>query len=197
METALLKAQYKRHYVKGWDELLSKLKKHGGEMFVPMPEPEEDVQRLLTKGRIFDRTKLKLAPGQPNKCHHNVSRLWAVNAQMQLVTGYSLTDNLWVQHSWLWDLTTDELIETTDSRDKYFGAVLSEDEAHQFACETVLEFQDPAKQPPRIRAGIARHHFEEFTTTQQYQQGVNRLFREWAIERQEGASVPSCQKKSA
>ncbi len=195
METTLLKTQYKKLYVKGWDELLIKLKKHGGEMLVPMPEPEEDVERLLDRGRIFDTRKLKLAPGQPNKCHHNVSRLWAVNAQMQLVTGYSLTDNLWVQHSWLWDLTTDELIETTDPRVKYFGAVLSEDEAHLFAWETVPEFHDAEKQPPRIWAGIARQHFEEFTTTRQYQEGVNSIFRAWAIKQQEQLSALSSQKK--
>ncbi len=135
---AFLKAQYKKLYVRGWDELLVKLKEHGGEMILPQPEPEEDVQRLLNKGRIFDRAKLKLALGQPNKCHHNVSHLWAANLQMQLVTGYSLSDKLWCQHSWLWDLSTDELIETTaEPREKYFGAVLTEEEAHRFAWETV------------------------------------------------------------
>jgi len=156
-QKTFLKARYKQFYVIGWDELLIKLKRHGGEMIVPMPEPEEHVQQLLKGGRIFDNTKLILEKGESNRCHQNASRLWAENEQLQLVTGYALHQDhsgspaeLWRQHSWCWNPNTGKLIETTVPAKKYFGVAMDEFSALRFAINNVPEYDDPKYVPRRV-----------------------------------------------
>jgi hypothetical protein len=176
-----LETRYKQIHVKGWDELLVKLKAYGGEMLNPTPEPEEHVRWLLEDGRLFDNTKLKLQQGEPDSSHKNACRLWAPNAQMRLVTGYALdNDEVWKKHSWLWDLSTNELIETTEPFEKYFGVVLTSEQALLFAWPIVPEFWHPATRPLRITNAINAKVGVKFTKTAEYFQGYHTLFKEWA-----------------
>jgi hypothetical protein len=137
-----LEKRYKQFYVKGWDELLIKLKAHGGDMILPENEPESHVQWLLKDGRVFDTTKLLLQVGEPDECHTNTGRIWAQNEQLQLVIGYALFkgEELWRKHSWLWNPNTGELVETTRQAEKYYGVVLQDITAFNFVMEHVPEF---------------------------------------------------------
>jgi hypothetical protein len=148
-QKTFLTARYKQFYVEGWDELSIKLKKRGGEMIVPLPEPRERVQLLLSSGHIFNTTKLKLQKGEPSNCHGNASRIWAKNKHLQLVTGYALDgdDKLWRQHSWVWNPKNSTLIETTEPFKRYFGAVLTDVQALMFVRGNVPEFRDHKKVP--------------------------------------------------
>jgi len=159
-QSTTLKVRYKQFYVEGWDKLLIKLKKHGGEMIVPMPEPPEHVQWLLDDGRIFDSTKLKLKKGEPRRCHENASWIWAENEQLQLVTGYALDgdDKLWMQHSWVWNPSKGQLIETIVPKKKYFGAALNDVQALKFAFENVPDFTDPKKIPQPMLKRVLKFH---------------------------------------
>jgi len=68
-----------------------------------------------------------------SNCHGNASKLWTKSEQLQLVTGYALSnDGLWRQHTWVWNPSTDELIEITVRNEKYFGVVLSDEEAANY-----------------------------------------------------------------
>jgi hypothetical protein len=97
---AFLNTQYKKYYVKGWDELQIKLMQHGGEAMLPTHETEDNMQLILNEGRIFDNSKLMLEQGTLRECHQNACRLWAKNNHLQLVRGYALyKDLLWIQHS--------------------------------------------------------------------------------------------------
>jgi hypothetical protein len=58
--------------------------------------------------------------------------MWLVSSgQIAIATGYALSGGLWRQHSW--GLEGDRVIEPTAPREKYFGFVLTEDEAAWFA----------------------------------------------------------------
>lgn len=152
-----LEACYKRLYVEGWDELLVKLKAHGGEMLDPMPEPAERVQLLLSGGRAFDRTRFTLRLCEEGNSHMNAGRIWAENSNFLLVTGYALTKALWKQHSWVWDPSPGEYIETTQAHEKYFGVVLNDGQAIDFTLANVPEYEFP-KHIPRPMAERAHHH---------------------------------------
>ena len=83
------------------------------------------VRWIITNGRIFDTTKIKFQTGKIGGSHENSARIWVASDNLQLVRGYALCDGeLWHQHSWLWNPSTGELIETTMQYDKYFGTIL-------------------------------------------------------------------------
>ena len=157
-----LEALWKVRFVKGWDRLLTLLKQHGGEMMVPQKEPEEHVQWLLEKGRIYDTGKLKFVPGGTSNSHENAGLMWANDKQLQIVTGYvlSLDGELWSQCSWLFNLATGEMIVTTGPGTKYFGVELDETQALKFAFENNPGISDPKTVAPRIVLAAAEVVFK-------------------------------------
>ena len=163
-QLAFLEARFTQFYVQGWDELLAKLKSHGGKMLVPMPEPAEHVQWLLNDGRIFNTSNLKLQLGEEGRCHENASRIWAEAEGLHLVTGYALDldGELWSLHSWVWDPATDAIIETTEARKQYFGVVLNDNQALKFTFENVENYSDPSNVPPLLAKRTEMFLFKRF-----------------------------------
>lgn len=154
----LPKTPHEIHDVEGRDELPIKLKQHGGEGIVPVPEHEEHVKMPLKYGRLFDCSKLLFVKGEPRRCHQNTSGLWAENKHLHIVTGYALrephpgsTAELWSPHSWCWDPGRRRLIETTVPAKKYFGVELNDFQALQFVIDNVPWYDDPKYQSTRIR----------------------------------------------
>lgn len=107
-----------------------------------LPYIEEDMTKILTRGRFFRGTS-KMMKGRPSKCHSNVCALWEANREhhdVHIVTGYALSkeDGLWRQHSWLVQRYSNgtqnrtRIIETTLKRAAYFGFEMTDDEAHEF-----------------------------------------------------------------
>jgi hypothetical protein len=99
---------------------------------------EPDLDLLLQRGAILEGTA-ELIPGESRQCHANTARLWKQNQDtFAIVTGYALSEDRrqWRQHSWLIckqpTAGQHRIIETTTERVKYFGVVLTNDEAQVF-----------------------------------------------------------------
>ncbi len=101
---------------------------------VNLPPIEEDMSRLLRRGRFWPARGAILMPGTPNMCHANSAACWEANpGRLSLCTGYALSgDGGWRQHSWC--ITTDgrAVVETTVRRVRYFGFRMSPAEAREF-----------------------------------------------------------------
>jgi len=68
-----------------------------------------------------------------NSCHWNVASLWRQKegSLVAIATGYALTKGLWRQHSW--GIQRDAILETTESRESYFGLRMEGSEADAYA----------------------------------------------------------------
>ena len=116
------------------EELRDKILELGGsEVNVTQREPHLD--ELLERGQVFYGKGSKRCPGEASQCHTNVAALWVHDRkQIRIVTGYALSkDGLWRQHSWALDGRDNKVIETTIPRLLYYGVVLSDGEAEEFA----------------------------------------------------------------
>lgn len=152
----LWETRYKKLHVEGWDELLNRLKALGGEMFIPMPQSPGAVQHLLKEGRSFDAVKLRHRKDKTGDCHANTCRIWTNCEDLQLVTGYALINKLWLQHIWLWNPTKSKLVDVKKPAKKYFGVVLSEQQAHKLALANIPEFRDAGTIPQSLLEQIIK-----------------------------------------
>jgi hypothetical protein len=114
-----------------WEKLENKLLSLGGDKVVFRPEP--DLDKIVSRGVSF-KGKSKLCKLENSRCHENSAFLWSElkNEGFRIVTGWALTknDGMWRQHTW--GLMGNETIETTVKRAKYFGVILTEEEATKF-----------------------------------------------------------------
>jgi hypothetical protein len=93
---------------------------------------EEDLDKLLLRGEFFEPDEITVRKMTSSKCHRNCADVYNKNKDLRLVTGWALLDDVWVQHSWLYDNEYNEIIETTEHRDVYFGFILNSDESDEF-----------------------------------------------------------------
>jgi len=126
------------------DTMLSEDKNGGEDNSILLPSLYEcsyEVIRLIERGQFFGKTDLNIE-GEVSNCHNNVIETF-INSfeksfsefpqnhipaknKYQMVTGYALSeDGVWRNHSWLL-LNNTKVVETTESRIKYFGVVLSD-----------------------------------------------------------------------
>ena len=117
-----------------WAELEKKLLAVGGEAIVFVFE--EDIDKLLKRGKSYKAAGLKRMAGPPSRCHSNTAALWEANADkgLKIVSGWALGDDgLWRQHTWgFWK---GKVIETTVPSEAYFGYELTDPESKLFAAE--------------------------------------------------------------
>jgi hypothetical protein len=69
-----------------------------------------------------------------SSCHQNIASVWTKRkfGIVGIATGYALSDDgLWRQHSW--GILRDGVLETTQTRQKYFGIVFQGERADFFA----------------------------------------------------------------
>ena len=125
-QVIFLNRRFKLWYVPGWKTLLKKLKTMGGKMLVPQPEPIWQVNRMIEEGQQFPTAGIVLRRKEGSACHRNSSLIWLQRPDLQLVTGYALSGDLWRQHTWLWDPKSKNIIETTVVFTKYFGFILTD-----------------------------------------------------------------------
>jgi hypothetical protein len=105
----------------------------GGELVVAPPSPDQDVPTLLEQG-FMTAGPITLKVMKFGSCHQNVASLWTKRkfGIVGIATGYALSDDgLWRQHSW--GILRDGVLETTQTRLKYFGMVLQGERADFFA----------------------------------------------------------------
>lgn len=82
----------------------------------------KEARNLISKGRLFSPSSVRMIRGTPNHCHTNVARLVMANpTSFTAWTGMSLCDdNVWRAHSWAVD-RKGTVIETTAPRMIYYG----------------------------------------------------------------------------
>jgi len=101
--------------------LMDKLLNIDGKFIVSVPEP--DLKKILAYGKRVDDYKVIFKPMIPCHCHNNVIKL-CLEGKGRMATGWALSDDgLWRQHSWL--VKDKTIIETTESRKRYFGIILN------------------------------------------------------------------------
>lgn len=101
-----------------------------------LPDYEEDLNKIVTRGQLWGRKSLNYLKGARSKCHLNSSLAWQANQdKIFIATGYALSkDGTWHQHSWCVQVKDNGpcIIETTEARELYFGFVLTLDESIEF-----------------------------------------------------------------
>jgi hypothetical protein len=96
---------------------------------------EAHLDLLIEKGRRFSARSAVMRIGEPSGCHGNTARLFLMG-RAEAATGYAISDDRWVQHSWgIADGKT--VVETTARRKAYFGVVLPEADAFHFALSNI------------------------------------------------------------
>jgi len=115
-----------------WVPFREQLLEHGGEEVVAVYDP--DLPTFIASGEAWPGAGALLELGELSHCHQNVADLWRAGAIDAIGTGFSLSeDGLWRQHSWGFD--GDQVVETTELRELYFGLRLEGPLADEFAAD--------------------------------------------------------------
>lgn len=102
-------------------------------------QKDEDLEKLLARGRTWTSEDVEFHEMEPNECHRNAALLGQAT-RMKIVTGYALApDGLWRMHSWALNPYNKNVIETCPvDFVKYFGVVLNKKEARRFIHENIF-----------------------------------------------------------
>lgn len=120
-------------YQAAWLALRQVILQHSGEEVVPPRSPELLLEMLVQDGALTAAESVVKMPGLKSDCHNNAVALWRRGDAVAVGTGYALSDDgLWREHSWAWD-DQGRIIETTESRSRYFGLRFDADGAEWFA----------------------------------------------------------------
>jgi hypothetical protein len=117
-----------------WTLLSQAILQHGGEAVVPPLEPlaQPFAEMLIDLGEPQGPDARKVR-GARSDCHGNTARLLRAGKAAAIGTGYALSaDGLWRQHSWGLD-SGGVVLETTESREQYWGIQLRGEDARYFA----------------------------------------------------------------
>ena len=114
------------------DRLLS----FGGDS-VCFPGIEEDLNKIMERGVLWDGSGAEMMRGLQSQCHANSANLWSNNQDKTVImTGYALSvDGMWRQHTWLVAFDDNDcpyLVETTEYRVAYYGFAMTYDECDRF-----------------------------------------------------------------
>ena len=110
--------------------LAERITAEGGQVHVDIYD--DDLARLVADGAFMDGRQVRFMPGAASQCHRNTADLHDAGIA-RIATGYAQSGNGgWVQHSWGIDPADGAIIETTVARSRYFGIVLTDDEAGEF-----------------------------------------------------------------
>jgi hypothetical protein len=81
------------------------------------------VAMLLLFGHVSSGKDARLQRMESSACHANSIKLARKDLNLhQREMGFALSaDGCWRPHSWVWDSTKNQIVETTELRNKYFG----------------------------------------------------------------------------
>lgn len=119
-------------YAAAWGAFEALVLSHGGSLVVPPANPDPMIDVLARDGGVLSPYGIEPVAGARSDCHFNVVHLWLTGSIVAIGTGYALNGDLWREHSWGWN-NEDQLIETTEARDRYFGVRMVGDQAKWFA----------------------------------------------------------------
>jgi hypothetical protein len=124
-------------YADAWQEMTGMILASGGTAVVPPMAPDAMVHLLIKHGAIRVPSRVKFQRGERGGCHVNSARIflglkWKQAKADGIGTGYALSpDGLWREHSWA--MAGDVIIETTVLREKYWGVILRDEVARDWA----------------------------------------------------------------
>jgi hypothetical protein len=140
-----------------FEKLEAKLLALGGKEVLPWPAFLTDI--TLERGRIFDVAGRKHIAGVPNYCHHNSAvrylhrHHFGGRGACHIATGYGLSDDLWMRHTWLWD--DKRVVETTFDFSLYYGVILNDLEAARFSLHFIVDILPGGAELPPVANGRA------------------------------------------
>ena len=101
--------------------------------------PEEDLIQLIEKGNdVYNDFEVELVKMKDSRCHQNVTSFYNnfikdnSEEEISIITGWALSDGIWRQHSWIFLIYDEVVIETTKDRDSYYGIELRGDDLTEF-----------------------------------------------------------------
>ena len=95
----------------------------------------------MLSGQIWDGEEAIIEEEMPaGLCHNNSIKVWVEQENIKICTGYALSDDRWIRHTWIIDGEGNIHECTPIKRDKYFGAILNEEEAEKFRRELDYEY---------------------------------------------------------
>lgn len=102
-------------------EILKHLLLGFGGVAVILPGVIDNYDKLVQDGE-FRNDEAKKVGGIGGKCHTNSEKLASSQPHYKHMYGFALSDDeVWREHSWVWNTKADEILETTESRIGYFG----------------------------------------------------------------------------
>ena len=112
----------KQPYLKDLRKLLLS---YGGNLVCDWNDTRETDVILLSKmGMLWSTNGLVHKQMEINHCHDNSEYLQNKNPKRyKWITGFVLSDSLWLPHSWVYDIKYGNIIETTCVHKKYFGFI--------------------------------------------------------------------------
>jgi hypothetical protein len=119
------------------EQLTTILLQYGGMRVAVWPDSDPTINLVIEQGKLFVLPAVK-KPGQRNRCHQNVARMYRDRQHgiKAIGTGYALTDDcIWREHSW--GISAKRILETTTMRLLYFGVEMKGEAADWF-CDAVL-----------------------------------------------------------
>lgn len=105
---------------------------------------EEDLEELLDDGLFLypEDLDIKFLGMKPSQCHHNSAVFYEnwMNEhnspdEISIMSGWVLSDNIWYQHSCIYFPYDDQIVETTEERDMYYGFLLNGEKLQKFLDE--------------------------------------------------------------
>ena len=116
-----------------WKRLEKKLLAEGGDAVVVPLGWDADVPEIIKYGSFIRGMPVKLVRGAASDCHGNAARRWKrYPGRYVIMTGYALSDDLWRQHTWLWEPAKQRIVDSFNARDIYFGGPLTPEYAQEF-----------------------------------------------------------------
>lgn len=114
-------------------EFENRLLQIGGRRVIGHDDGDPDVPKLLQRGEVVPSQDVIMVAGEPNSCHANACRLHNAMPDIHVHTGWALSgDGIWRPHSWGYFPHTGQVVETTVSRDVYYGMRMQGDELEAF-----------------------------------------------------------------
>jgi hypothetical protein len=118
------------------DKLVAELLRAGGTHVLIRLDPYNDL--ILSRGQLHKPETVHTVPGKPKHCHANTSLEYlAGHPNYKIVTGYAMSGDYWLRHSWLQG-PTGLLLETASNRDLYYGVVLNDVETARFVLKAIV-----------------------------------------------------------
>lgn len=85
------------------EDLEKLLLSNGGSDMIYGRDTVEEMESIITKGKLYDPETVKRIRMRPNQCHANSAELSYRKKSYKVITGYAMHDGVWISHSWVYN----------------------------------------------------------------------------------------------